>query len=283
MNGWTDDLLGFRAPRIEGGDLAVWSGAANSLFASGCEAQGFALLSSFAAPLMHIFPRSEGGAIVSLHGGRRAGKSVALAAAASVWTLPADLTIGNTLRAATEDIAKLRHLPALTTTLAGRDPTIAAALLFHFLRGDDGVSQWSTVLISIGGAALSLGHDIAQHTVELEVKVPRGLIVPDKQVPSVLEQKLLNNRGAAGAAYLRELVTPETVKWCRKMLASKYALIADEVRVGDERKVQMRAIAAAWIAGELCVRAKILECSPERIARWAMGKVLPKRERSAAE
>jgi hypothetical protein len=272
VNGWSDTSLQFHAPPPHpGGDLGTWSGAANHLFAAGCEAQGFALLCSFAAPLMSLFHTGEGGAVVALHGGRRSGKSVTVAACASVWGLPADLDLA---RGGHDWFASLRHLPVLATTLANRDPLVGGLLLRDFLRGGGG--RWSTILISIGGEKLA-GSDI----IELDLKVPRGLIVPDKQVPSVLEQKLLNNRGAAGAAYLRELVTPETVKWCRKMLASKYALIKDELGLGAEWRFQMRAIAAAWIVGELCVRARILECSPERIARWAMGKALP--QRKAAE
>src|SRR5579863_6286730 len=70
MIGWNDNFTGFDAPPpYPSAKLEAWSETANMLFAAGCEPQAFALLSSFAAPLMVLFPTSEGGAVVSIHGG----------------------------------------------------------------------------------------------------------------------------------------------------------------------------------------------------------------------
>ena len=280
MIGWNDSFSTFDAPSpYAGANLEAWSDTANMLFAAGCEPQAFALLSSFAAPLMSLFPTSEGGAVVSIYGGRRSGKSVALTAAATVWAMPAVLDLG---RGWLQRIAELRHLPVIATALANRDPDVRDRLLTSFIERDDDrqapeEAEWNTILLSISGEPL-----VNPRIVQFDLKVPRGLIAPDKNSPSAMERRLLDNRGIAGQAYLRALVNHDMVKWCRKMLASKYALMVDEHGCGLEWRFQMRAIAAAWVAGEICVQAKILECSPERIARWAMGKVLPKRQKSEA-
>ena len=277
MIGWNAGFTEFGAPIERRGTLAGWSEAANMLFAAGCEAQAFALLSSFGAPLMALFPTHDGGAVVSIHGGRRSGKSVALAAAGTVWAMPAALMLGN---AGTERIAQLRHLPVLTTTLRNRDPGVAGKLVREFSEG----GAWSTIIIGVGGEPLreALPPADAFPVTEFQVKVPRGLIAPDKASPSALERKLLDNRGCAGVAYLAALLAPEMVPWCRKMLASKYGFMVDRLGLGLEWRFQMRAVAAVWIAGEIAVRAGIIEASPERIAQWAMERLFG-HEKEAAE
>src|SRR4029453_4679961 len=75
----------YLGPR-QNGSIGAWSGAANKLFTLGHEVQAFALLSSFAAPLMPFHSSGEGGAIVSLVSDKSGtGKTTALEAAASVW------------------------------------------------------------------------------------------------------------------------------------------------------------------------------------------------------
>lgn len=275
--GWNEDFTTFDVGHFQpAGTTAAWSEAANMLMAGGCEAQSFALLSSFAAPLMALFPTKEGGAVVSIHGGRRSGKSVAMAAAGSVWGLPSMLALGN---GGLARVAELRHLPVLATTLAHRDPYVASEFISAFL----GPRDHRTMMLCIGGVSLreSIVPAMGGCVTEFPVYVPRGLIAPDKSSPSVLERKLLDNRGNAGVAYLHALCQPEVVPWAKKMLASKYGVMVDELGLGLEWRFQMRAIAAVWIAGEICVRAGILEVSPERIARWAMDKCLPKKKEAA--
>lgn len=266
MIGWTENFARFEAPPIHpSAKLELWSEAASQLFALGCEAQAFVLLSSFAAPLMELFngKTREGGAVVAIHGGRKAGKSVALSAAATVWGMPGLMTTSGRSMGI---FSALRHLPAFATGLANGDPDIVAAYVRNFLSG----GNYATVLLSSSGEELPRMKGVIQ----LVVKVPRGLIAPDKTTPSALERKLLDNRTAAGAAYLRVLTQPDVLAWARKALASKYALQVDELGLDHEWRFQIRAIAAAWVAGEIAARAKILECNPERIARWVMQEAL---------
>jgi hypothetical protein len=278
MLGWSEKFTKFHIPRdlgpAAGAKLDEWSAAANQLFAAGCEAQAFALLASFAALLMALFPTVEGGAIVSIVGGRKSGKSVAMTAAGTVWGKPDELALRWRYRF--EMLTGLRNLPVLTAALASMDPEIVGTFATHFIHP----ANWRTTLISFGGTSLreTLRPTASWSITEFAVHVPRGLIAPDKSTPSILECKLLDNRGTAGKAYLHHLCTKSMVAWCRKALASKYGALVDEFGNRAEYRFQMRAIAAAWVAGILCVEAKILEMSPDRIAKWAMEQALPKQE-----
>jgi hypothetical protein len=263
--------------------LSGWSSAANALFATGCEPQAFAMLASLATPLMALFPGEDGGAVVSIFGGRKSGKSVALTAAATVWGLPQGLMLDPKDRFPI--IENLRNLPVITGDMARMDPIIAYEFIGKFLLPKE--PKWATILLCFGGQALNeaiRGPDIPFKpanppiVTEFGLHVPRGLIEPDKGRPSMLERRLLDNRGTAGRAFLDRLIDPPTILWCRKMLASKYALMVDKYRRSHEWRFHMRAIAAVWVAGMLCVDAGILELSPDRIAHWAMAEVLSKRK-----
>lgn len=275
--GWGEKYEFFAGLGEKFGTLEAWSSAANMLFAAGCEAQAFALLASFAAPLMPLFPFSarEGGAIVSIIGGRRSGKSVAMTAAASVWGIAEKLELKGRDRA--ECVAALKNMPVLTERLAHSDPVIASNFLSHFI-GEG--KRWSTILLSFSGESLCAYNPVSM--CELEVSVPRGLIAPARIVrgvvtQSVLERKLQDNRGNAGPAFIA-LLDEARFLWVKRALTKYVAVMVDDTGCDPHQyRYQLRTIAAAWVAGILCAEHSILECSPERIARWAMHHSLPRR------
>lgn len=228
---------------------------------------------------MAMFPGKEGGAVVSIFGGHRGGKSVALAAAASVWAKPNELEIkGAQLR---QGLSYLRNMPVYITTLANRDPQIAAAFISEML-----VQPWSdfsTILLSVSGEKID-----HPYVLEFHVQVPRGLIEPDKNKPSLLEQRFLDNRGNAGPAFLAYLLQPDVMVWAKKHLTSKFGVLLDDYggKIGDTHlhRFKVRAIAAIWVAGIMCAQQGLLELSPERIARWAAETLVPivKKERESS-
>lgn len=248
------DLIGKDLPpdpcRAQG-TLDAWSERANMLFALGCEAQAFTLLASFASPLMSLIETKEGGAVLSIWGGRKAGKSVALTAAASVWgggpTKP------------------MRSLgPVIMTRLANRDPVGIKSLIEACLTDRD-----RSVLISASGSALPLdAGDLPG--LEFKVAVPRALIAPkdDDQI----EGHLLVNRGHAGNQYLRYITTAENAPRIKRRLASTIAGIRDELAAErlDGWRYGIRLIAAVQVAGEIAVALGLIAADPERIARWAV-------------
>lgn len=268
------DLIGRRVPRRACvGTLAAWSNIANMLFAPGCEAQGFALMCSFAAPLMSLFPTPEGGAVVSLTGGRKAGKTTALTAAATVWGLPQDyqlvLGVGEAKFAR---LVELGNLPATCLTLTNHDPSTVEAFIHQMLVSKQPL-PWQTILIAASATSLkeqmgvwaqgSLG--VPDMVLELPLAVPKGL----RREKDRNAQVLIANRGNAGHAYLSALAWPETVKWAKMQLLSKYLGLKERYGLDDALRFPARAIAAVHIASILVTQNGLLEFDPDRIANWA--------------
>ena len=242
--GWQDDG-GFRLPGTPQGTLADWTAAANTLFAPGCEAQSFALLASFGAPLMELFATEEAATVVHLWGGRKKGKSTALTAAASVWGEP--------------DVTAIPQpdLPYIARDLAHRDPLIVTARIKSYVETCSG--------ILIAASSISIG---SVPGVELQVAVPKALI--RERDKNQLESDLRMNAGTAGLFYTIEISKAAVVAELEHRLAEKVAMMRDETKIGDTARFPMRAIAASWVAGEVAARLGLLECDPQRVARWAM-------------
>lgn len=252
------------------GKLADWSAAANRLFASGCEAQGLALLASFAAPLMRLFRTDEGGAVVSIHGGKKSGKSIAHAAAASVWGEPETFALGKFSGVTRYTmLGSLCNLPAFDDTLANRDPEVVRTFLTNFIGGVEGL-EWQTVLLSFSPVPLG---DVPG--IEVEVKVPPALHIAHARSRDPLAYELISNRGNAGAMYWTYLCDERNQNWAKKALASQ---VAEMMEMGptDDQVYTIRAVAACHVAGQIVTRLGILEFDPDRITRWARERAFAK-------
>jgi hypothetical protein len=259
------------------GSLSDWSAAANRLFASGCEAQAFALLASFAAPLMSCLKTDEGGAVVSIHGGRKSGKTVALTAAASVWGEPEKCslaTCSGNIRYV--KLADLCHLPAFDDTLASRDPEVVRLFLGNFVRQMKGL-EWQTMLIAF--SPVSLSHILGQPIpgVEFEVDVPNAYQVSYRGGRDPFAYEFIANRGHAGLMYWNYLLNESNLRWAKKVLNIQLSEIIEDVGpCEDDRRFAMRAIAACHVAGQIVTTLGILEFDPDRITRWAKERAFPK-------
>lgn len=223
-------------------NLRAWSDAANNLFAPGCEAQSMVVLATFGAPLLGYFPDPIG-CVVSISGGRKRGKSTALAAADTAWGDAPDA-------------------PVVHSSLGNRDPNIAYNWLADLVNVGTMVISASAVALS---AMLTLG-------IEFEVKVAGPLKNTDK--PS-LEQRMRANEGLASQKFMAYLAQPEVQEWVRYELASKVALIRKETDIVNVH--QYRALAVCWVAGMMCAKLEILEVDPERVVRWAMQQLTEKK------
>ena len=293
LSGWSGDFVDFDLDGLEysmgktkrigkpkldlepSGSLEDWSAAANMLFAAGCEAQSFMLLASFAAPLMALFDTDEGGAIVSIHGGRKSGKTVAMTASATVWGLPEAMDIGEAPHSQRfKALASLRHLPAIYNGLSRGDPLAANAFIgTAILQMERHLSPWQTLILHTGGQPLA--GSITQGLenilgVEFKVAVPKGLVTP--RDGDHIEERLLDNRGNAGDAYLKYLANPAITSWARNKVGIIMGELREKTGAGDDWRFAMRAIAAVSVAGDIVKSLGILDMYPSRIVDWAIEK-----------
>jgi hypothetical protein len=278
----------YLAPRV-GGSLARWTEAAASLFAKDCEAQSFALLSAFAAPLMRFHATAEGGAVVSLvSGASGTGKTTALTAAASVWGRMEGLSLTNidTDVSKALTLSAMGNLPVVYDEFGNRDPEIVKRFILVFTNGRDKMrgtidgtirhtqASWQTLLLSASNLSLidqvnALGGTDAPgfRIIEFETRLPKEIT---HKKGDGLRKELEQNCGYAGDTYLRYLVQPDVLAFVRAA-APRYA---DEIwaktGLGSEHRFRVRAIASVAVAAVIVHKLKILPFSPQRIVAWAV-------------
>ena len=284
------------------GDLSAWKDAADQLFAQGVEAQGFALLASFAAPLMRFHAHDEGGSIVSLHSAKSGlGKSTALAACESVWGRPPALRMTNPDTKVAKGImlGVLGALPVIFDELNNRDTETVSEFVQVFTTGRDKqrgagdgqlvhqANSWQTILIT--GANLSLvdtlkstrGRDaMATRVMEFTVDLPQNI---KHWAGDSLKDQLLNNAGHAGDAYIRALVQPETLDYVKKALPKLREDIIQKNKFSSEHRFWVRTLASVSVASVIIKHLGLLSFSADRILDWALETLLNRRDFAAGE
>lgn len=278
------------------GSLGAWSNAANKLFAKGHEVQGFALLASFAAPLMRFHSSGEGGAIVSLVSDKSGtGKTTALEAAASVWgrlkgtqIIDDDTTVAKGLK-----LGVFGNIACTYDELYNRDPDVIRRFVLMFTNGrdkdrgtSDGTlrhvrSEWQTILLlasnnSIVDILSSMdGTDApAYRILEFIMDTPKDLA---GQRGDQLKQQLDNNSGYAADLYLRTLVQPATLNYIKAALPKWTDQVWQRTGLDKEHRFWVRTIASVIAAGTLVKHANILDFSIDRMAGWAIEQVQGKK------
>jgi hypothetical protein len=274
------------------GSVGAWSGAANQLFALGHEVQAFALLSSFAAPLMRFHSSGEGGAIVSLVSDKSGtGKTTALEAAASVWgrlkgtqIIDDDTTVAKGLK-----LAVFGNIACTYDELYNRDPDAIRRFVLMFTNGRDkdrGTAdgtlrhvraEWQTILLlasnnSIVDILSSMdGTDApAYRVLEFIMDTPATM---DKRRGDALKQQLDANSGHAADLYLRTLLQPETLNYIKTALPKWTDQIWNKTGLDKEHRFWVRTIASVIAAGTLVKHAGLLDFSVDRISGWAIEQV----------
>ena len=278
------------------GSIGAWSNAANQLFALGHEVQAFALLSSFAAPLMRFHSSGEGGAIVSLVSDKSGtGKTTALEAAASVWgrlkgtqIIDDDTTVAKGLK-----LAVFGNIACTYDELYNRDPEVIRRFVLMFTNGRDkdrGTAdgtlrhvraEWQTILLlasnnSIVDILSSMdGTDApAYRVLEFLMDTPATM---DKRRGDALKQQLDANSGFAADVYLRSLLQPETLKFIKASLPKWTDEIWNKTGLDKEHRFWVRTIASVIAAAVIVKSTGILDFSVDRISAWAIEQVQDKK------
>jgi hypothetical protein len=278
------------------GSVGGWSNAANQLFAIGHEVQAFALLSSFAAPLMRFHSSGEGGAIVSLVSDKTGtGKTTALEAAASVWgrlkgtqIIDDDTTVAKGLK-----LAVFGNIACTYDELYNRDPDSIRRFVLMFTNGRDkdrGTAdgtlrhvraEWQTILLlasnnSIVDILSSMdGTDApAYRVLEFLMDTPATM---DKRRGDALKQQLDANSGYAADVYLRSLLQPDTLNFVKAALPKWTDEIWNKTGLDKEHRFWVRTIASVIAAGTIVKHAGLLDFSVDRISRWAIEQVQDKK------
>lgn len=275
----------------KGGSLERWSRAANSLFAKGCEPQSFALLASFAAPLMRFHSSGEGGAIISLVNDQSgSGKTTALEAVASVWGREegVKLTDDDTKVAKSLSLGVLGNLPCVFDELYNRDPEVIRQFVLMFTNGRDKMrgtrdgeirhskASWQTLLVLASNLSIVDilsnvdGTDApAFRLLEFSCSIPRSIASRG----DALKRELKDNSGWAGDAYLRRLVQPETLAFIKQALPKWTEEVWKQTGLENEHRFWVRTIASTIAAGFIVQKMGILDFSPQRITHWVMDHV----------
>jgi len=270
------------------GSISAWSNAANSLFAVGCEPQSFALLSSFAAPLMRFHSTGEGGAIVSLVSDQSgSGKTTALEAVASVWgrLKGVQLTDDDTKVSKGLTLGVLGNLPCVYDELYDRDPEVIRKFVLMFTNGRDKMrgtvdgqlrhskAEWQTLLVLASNKSIvdmlstMDGTDApAFRLLEFITEFPTSL----EKRGDELKRILAANSGFAGDAYLRALLQPETLSYVKTALPEWTDKIWQRSGLRNEHRFWVRTLASVVAAGVLVRHVGILDFSIQRILDWAI-------------
>lgn len=278
------------------GSIGGWSGAANKLFAVGHEVQAFALLSSFAAPLMRFHSSGEGGAIVSLVSDKSGtGKTTALEAAASVWgrlkgtqIIDDDTAVAKGLK-----LGVFGNIACTYDELYNRDPESIRRFVLMFTNGRDkdrGTAdgtlrhvraEWQTILLlasnnSIVDILSSMdGTDApAYRVLEFIMDTPATM---DKRRGDLLKQQLDANSGYAADLYLRNLIQPQTLNYIKEALPKWTDQVWQRTGLDKEHRFWVRTIASVMAAGAIVKHAGLLDFSVDRITGWAIEQVQSKR------
>lgn len=284
----------------KGGEIGRWSRAANALFTKGCEPQSFALLASFAAPLMRFHSSGEGGSIISLVNDQSgSGKTTALEAVESVWGRKEALrlTDDDTRVSKSLILGVLANLPVTWDELYNRDPEKIREFVLMFTNGRDKMrgtqdgglrhnkASWQTILMLASNNSivdiLSTGAGSeapAFRVMEFQTEIPKGIA----QKGDEMKRLLRDNSGLAGDAYLRLLTQPAVLTFIIEALPKWTEQVWKKTNLNNEHRFWVRTIASVMAAGVVVNKLGILDFSTDRIVDWAMENVGGMRATAAA-
>lgn len=281
------------------GSLEEWTTAADKFFAPGMEAHGFALLTSFAAPLMKfVAGLGDGGSILSLiseDSGR--GKTPISEAIASVWgDLDSTVVTGNfTENRRIESIVRHCNLPQVQEEMTLSDPAIAAESVKKFTTGCDRgrldrsgagsavPERYQTILVSIANNSLyemvaQVDKAASRRVFELEIKRP------DNEAFSNLggiTREMMRCRAYAGRRYAQILTTPGIPQYLKEHLTglttdtpgSVIMRYRNTLETQAEHRFIVWLLATIDVAARLTTHYGLLHFDVERIMGWAVDQV----------
>lgn len=296
----TSDELRLRGKDLgpqEGGSLAEWKRAINPLFAAGCEAQSFSVLAGLGAPLIRYLDPTEGGAVVSVVSTESGeGKSTGAIGATSIYGRKAALSVEKSFSSVARGLtfASLGNVVCIHDELRARDPDVLRDFIIDYTSGTDkrratrsgelkqAAATWQSILITCDNYSLldclSVGaveHDEAPalRVIELPLSIPQGM---RKLYKEEIKEVLENNSGYAADAYLSFITKPEVLVKIRGLLKEMYMSLFKDTGWVHKHRFWVRTLACAAVGGIIARRLGLIECSVDRIIRWAI-KVLAER------
>ena len=297
------EMVRNRAQRMQpAGDVATWSRALATLFANGSEAHVFAVLSSFAAPLMRFHGENEGGAIVSLVSAESArAKSTALYAAGSVWGH------WRSMEFSTEDTRVARgkllglhgNLPLLVDELVQKlqqDELRELTAIFTNGRDknrgtqDGGLqsveSTWQTIMITASNRSLvdavTTSNIDAMGFRVLEFAVPASQSKITHAEGDAIRRAFEGNYGHAGDMYLRYLTRPDVFEWMVETLEVEHKKLITENNFKSEHRFWTRTLSAVKVASKIVKTLGIITIDLDRVNAWALQQTLKSRQEVSA-
>ena len=288
-----------RAPQlVPTGDFSTWREAANMLFAKDVEAQAFAMLSSFAAPLMKFHGENEGGAVLSLvtsASGR--GKSTSLYGACSVWGRYTALEVsrGDTVISRAIVLGMMANLPVIFDEIATRDPDAAREFVEMFTNGrdknratqegnlKDNVSRWQTILVCASN--VSLVETVTTSNVDAAgFRILELPVVNSPHIQNTVGDKLRRafeyNYGHAGNIFMRYLTNPDVLPWAKDALHQNTEAIVKRGGFRSEHRFWTRLMGATMTAAQIVKHLKLLDFNVDRVMDFVIEKAVGYRDDS---
>ena len=285
-------------PRMKGLKLKpntsriAWSVAANKMYASGFEAHGFGLLTSFAAPLMaFLCGATDGGAIFAMHTqGSGFGKTNTLQAIASVWGSYDALAIGgcDTENAKFAIISKARNLPIYEEEMGNIDPFKAAEIVKRFTNGKDKNrarrdgsveykdTRFQTIMISASNYSLAdilrMSGDSGAMARVFEVTLDAP---PNKESFmdfSNVTSAMLANYGHVGREYISGLLLQGKLEWAQQALLKLNKHYDTALQGSSKDRYVIYLLACCHVAAILVNAMGLLNFDTNRIMAWALEK-----------
>jgi len=280
---------------VPGGDVRKWVTTTSALIPPDHHAAIFAILCSFAAPLMAFHPKQEGGTILSLLSTMSAkGKTTILEICGSVWGLMRGLEIKSYDTGPSKGLvfATLANIPVIFDELATlakkQHPELLAEFVNMFSQGTDklralqhgqGIRHtqggWLTVLLTASnhsiidqlGATSRLSDAPGMRVLELPAAWNKLFNVVEGEK---LRNELFVHAGHAGEKFIQHLLQPEVMAFARRAIETWTRDIWRQLNFRPEHRFRVRLIAAAAVAGELLRQLGLLQFDLEATIRWVI-------------
>ena len=277
------------------GTLHEWRGAVSSAFMKPeYEAQAFALLMGFAAPLMYLC--DERGGLYSMVGASGQGKSMAQEAIATIYGRIEGFRsrADDTENARMIMLSRLCNLPMVAEELTKLAPSAIGALAYAVSEGRDkrratregGLQQasgtWNTLVVSSSNRSLLqilLTTDAtpeAYRVLEDDIKLPAKA---DWNQGKADMRTMVANCGTAGMRFVQYVV--DNADTLRAKLDATRRHLSDTMRADTKGRIRIGMVACAVVAAEVLNAADILAVDVARFTVY--GRKLLSKNASAHE
>lgn len=275
------------APR-KGGSLNAWTQEANLLFSDQFIHLGYAIVASFATPLLKFcMGESDGGFVLSITSpGSGKGKTRTIEAATSVWGELESLQITprDTLNAQMAIITASGNLPVLMDEWNEKDSGIQAKFLRQLTvghdknrSGRDGTvkskpATYKTLLITTSNHSI---YEI-MNMINDEGAAARivEIVAPDLDGDTFkrftkITSTMLANSGYAGREFIYQLMQPGVLEQVKVDLLTTIDKIREHLHTEGKDRYSTVLPAAILVTATLLVKHGILEFDVSRLIRWS--------------